>query len=68
MTHRYQPGQRVRLCTGFPHRNAADGPYVVVRQLPHSTEGEHQYRIKSEREQYERVVKESELELVLTRQ
>jgi hypothetical protein len=62
MTHRYQPGQRVRLRAGFPHRNAADGPYEVVRQLPHSSEGEHQYRIRSEREQYERVVKESELE------
>jgi hypothetical protein len=33
-----------------------------VRQLPHSTDGEHQYRIKHAREQHERVVKESELE------
>jgi hypothetical protein len=36
----------------------------VVRQLPHSSDGEHQYRIKNEHEQYERVVKESELERV----
>jgi hypothetical protein len=53
-----------RLCPSFPHRHAADGPHEVVRQLPHSSDGEHQYRIKNEREQYERVVKESELERV----
>ena len=62
MTHRYWLRQRVRLCPGFRH--AADGPYEVVRQLPHSSDGEHQFRIKNEREQYERVVKESELERV----
>jgi hypothetical protein len=62
MTHRYQPGQRVKFSRGFPYRNAADGPYEVVCQLPHSTDGEHQYRIKHAREQHERVVKESELE------
>jgi hypothetical protein len=33
----------------------------VIRQLPYG-EGDYQYRIKSEREQHERVVKESELE------
>jgi len=32
-----------------------------VRQLPHSSDGEHQYRIKNEREQYDRVVKESRI-------
>ena len=62
MTHRYQLGAQVRLCRGFPHRNVADGPYEVVRQLPFGSDGEHQYRIKNESEQYERVVKESELE------
>lgn len=62
MTHRYQPGQRVRLRPGFPHRNVANDPYEVVRQLPRSTDGEQQYRIKNDCEQYERVVKESELE------
>ena len=62
MTHRFQPGQRVRFSRGFPYRNAADGPYEVVRQLPSSTDAEHQYRIKHAREQHERVVKESELE------
>jgi hypothetical protein len=64
MTHRYQPGQRVRFSRGFPYRNAADGPYEVVSQLPHSPDGEHQYRIKHAGEQHERVVKESELERV----
>ena len=47
--------------SGFPHRNAADDLYEVVRQLPHSSDGEHQYRIKNEDEQYERVVRESQL-------
>jgi hypothetical protein len=35
---------------------------VHTRWCASSSEGEHQYRIRSEREQYERVVKESELE------
>jgi hypothetical protein len=62
MTHRYQCGQRVRLRPGFPHRNVANSPYRVVRQLPRSSDGEHQYRIKNEGEHYERVVRESQLE------
>jgi hypothetical protein len=33
-----------------------------MRQLPSSNDGEHQYRIKSTREDHERVAKESDLE------
>jgi hypothetical protein len=62
MTHRYQLGARVRLSRGFPLRNAAEGSYEVVRQLPPSSDGEHQYRIKNAGEQHERVAKESDLE------
>jgi hypothetical protein len=51
----------VRLTGGFPLRNAVTGDYKVLSQLP-SREGELQYRIKSSREPYERVVKEGELE------
>jgi hypothetical protein len=61
MTHRFRPGERVRLARGFPYRNAAEGSYEVVRQLPYS-EGDYQYRIKSAREQHDRVAKESELD------
>jgi hypothetical protein len=61
MTHKFRPGQRVWLTRGYPQRDAAEGSYEVLRQLPYG-EGDYQYRIKSAREQHERVVKESELE------
>jgi hypothetical protein len=60
MGHRYPLGTHVRF--SFPHRNAADGSYEVLRQLPLSTDGELQYRIKNAAEKHERVVKESELD------
>ena len=61
MSHIFRAGQMVRLARAIRNRNAAEGSYEVVRQLPYG-EGEFQYRIKSAREQHERVVKESELE------
>jgi hypothetical protein len=61
MTHRFRSGQLVRLQRTMLSRTAADGDYKIVRQLP-ETGGEPQYSIKSLREAYERVVKESELE------
>lgn len=61
MIHRFHAGQTVRLGRSYFNRNAPEGPYKVVRQLPYG-DGEYQYRIKSAREQHERVVKESELE------
>jgi hypothetical protein len=57
----FRAGQTVRLTRGFPYRDAAEGPYQVIQQLPFG-EGDYQYRIKSTREQHERVVKEGELE------
>jgi hypothetical protein len=62
MTHRYKTGQRVRMIRGFPQRTAPDGTYEVTRQLPSSSDGENQYRIKNASEYHERVAKESELE------
>lgn len=59
--HRFATGRTVRLSKGFPFRNAAGGTYEVLAQLP-ARDGEFQYRIKSEREPYQRVVKEDELE------
>ena len=61
MLHKFRPGQMVRFSRGFPYQDAADGYYEVIRQLPYG-EGDYQYRIKSAREQHERVVKESELD------
>jgi len=61
MVHKFRCGQRVRLSVSYLYQNAASGFYEVIRQLPYG-EGDYQYRIKSEREQHERVVKESELE------
>ena len=62
MTHLYQRGAHVRLNPSFTRRNAAIGSYEVLQQLPSTADGEHQYRIKSTSEQYERVAKESDLE------
>jgi hypothetical protein len=42
-------------------RNAAAGNYEVLAQLP-ERDGDLQYRIKSDREPYQRIVKEGELE------
>ena len=61
MSHKFRAGQTVWLTRGFPYRNASEGPYEVIRQLPFG-EGDFQYRIKSTHEQCERVVKERELE------
>jgi hypothetical protein len=61
MTHRFRPGQSVRFCRGSLYRDAAEGSYEVIRQLPQDN-ADYQYRIKSAQEQHERVVKEHELE------
>jgi hypothetical protein len=61
VARRFHTGQQVRFSGGYPYRDAAGGFYEVLAQLPYC-EGEFQYRIKSPQEQYERVVKESELD------
>jgi hypothetical protein len=63
MTHKFRPGQTVRLCRGLASRSAPGGDFKVVRQLPNG-DGEPQYRIKSVREPCERVAKESDIEKV----
>jgi hypothetical protein len=60
MTQQFQSGQTVRLSRAV-NRLAAVGDYKIVRVLPHEG-GEQQFRIKSDQEAYERVVKESDLE------
>jgi len=61
MAHQFRSGQFVRLCRSI-RSGAIEGDYEIVRQLPDEG-GELQYRIKSMREPYERVAKESDLEL-----
>jgi hypothetical protein len=61
MTHQFHSGQSVRVRTGMFNRSAAGGDYKVLRELPERA-GELQYRVKSAREAYERVVNESDLE------
>jgi len=61
MNHRFRLGQMVRLSRGSSYQSLAEGTYQIVRQLPYG-EGDFQYRIKSAREQHERVVKENELD------
>jgi hypothetical protein len=52
----------VRLSQAVRLRNAAPG-YEVLAQLP-ERDGEFQYRLKSDREPYQRIAKENELDSV----
>lgn len=59
--HKYQVGEVVYFTSPSFGRAAASGSYTVVKLLP--TEGDdHQYRIKSSGEAFERVAKESQLD------
>ena len=61
-THKYKVGQSVHYTSNVLRRFGATGIFCVVRLLP--TEGDElQYRIKSTTEPYERVAKESQLDL-----
>ena len=60
-SHRFAIGNIVRLSRAAPLKNASGGPYEVMARLP-EREGEPQYRIKSDREPYQRIAKEGELE------
>ena len=59
--HRFAVGRIVRISGGLSARNAAAGTYKVVAQLP-ERDGALQYRIKSEREPFQRIIKEDELD------
>lgn len=63
MAHKYHVGETVYFTSPSFGRAAASGSYTVVKLLP--TEGDdHQYRIKSAGEAFERVAKESQLDRV----
>jgi hypothetical protein len=59
VSRRFARGNTVRLSRAMRLRNAVPGTYEVLALLP-ERDGEFQYRIKSEREPYQRIVKELE--------
>jgi hypothetical protein len=62
LLHRFSVGAMVRLSRGRTPPNAVTGPYEVLATLP-ERDGDLQYRIKSEREPFQRIMTEDELEL-----
>jgi hypothetical protein len=61
-THKYRVGQTVFYTSSPISRPGASGSYQVVRLLPSDGE-DYQYRIKNPGEAFERVAKESQLDL-----
>jgi hypothetical protein len=61
-THKFQVGQTVFYTSSPVSRPGASGSYKVVRLLPSDGE-DYQYRIKNPGEAFERVAKESQLEV-----
>jgi len=61
-THKYRVGQTVFYTSSPISRPGASGSYQVVRLLPSDGE-DYQYRIKNPGEAFERVAKESQLEV-----
>ena|SRR6266446_1832165 len=60
-THKFAVGQALHFSPGLGGDNKGKGRYKVVRQLP-ETGGIFQYRIKSEVDGHERVVREDQTE------
>ena len=61
-SHKFSVGQTVFYTSSPISRPGASGSYQVVRLLPSDGE-DYQYRIKNPGEAFERVAKESQLEL-----
>jgi hypothetical protein len=61
-THKFHVGQTVSYTSSPITRPGASGGYKVVRLLPSDGE-DYQYRIKNPGEAFERVAKESQLEI-----
>jgi hypothetical protein len=62
LAHRFRVGQTVLYTSSPISRPGASGTYQVVKLLP-SDGDDYQYRIKNPGEAFERVAKESQLEL-----
>ncbi len=62
LKHKFTVGETVYFTASNVARPAASGTYEVIRLLP--TDGnDYQYRIKSSTEAFERVAKESQLDI-----
>ena len=61
--HRFQVGETVSFTSRPVGTMSTNGTYQVVKLLP-SDGDDHQYRIKSSEEAFERVARESQLDLV----
>jgi hypothetical protein len=61
-THKFRVGQTVLYTSSPISRPGASGTYKVIKLLP-SDGDDYQYRIKNPGEAFERVAKESQLEL-----
>lgn len=61
-SHKFEVGQTVLYTSSPITRPGASGTYKVVKLLP-SDGDDYQYRIKNQGEAFERVAKESQLEL-----
>lgn len=60
--HKYQVGQAVRIVQSTDLREAMKREqFRVLKLLPENTTGEPAYRVKSEHEQFERLVGEREI-------
>lgn len=63
-THRYRVGERLRMTNGGRTFSRLASSCVVVARLPHEGRGHLLYRVRSDTEQYERVVAEMDLSRV----
>jgi hypothetical protein len=62
LKHKFTVGETVYFTASNVARPAASGTYEVIRLLP-SEGDDYQYRIKSSGEAFERVAKESQLDI-----
>jgi len=60
-THKFAVGQALYFSPGLGEERKSKGDYKVVRQLP-ETDNMFQYRIKSEMDGQERIVREDQIE------
>jgi hypothetical protein len=60
-THRYRVGERLMMTNGGRTFSRVAAGCIVVARLPHEGRGHLLYRVRSETEQYERVVAEMDL-------
>jgi hypothetical protein len=66
LIHKFETGQTVYFSPGPYGDDSARGRYRIVRLLPEA-DGLPQYRIKSETDDHERVVRESQIRLLINR-